>query len=185
MARKSTIRRLHRDIRDQIGVLLDQGRTLDEIRDHLTQLGAEVSRSALGRYKKHIDKVSERIRRSREVAEALVRNFGEEPEGKTARLNIELLHSVLNDMLMQIPSPGEDGEDEDGPLVELDPKGAMLLAKAVDHLAKAKKSDADLLSKLKEQARKEAAQAVKKVADKFGVSDEAKRAIRAELGVTE
>lgn len=172
MPRQSTIRRLPPDIRDQIGALLDQGRTLDEVREHLTKLGADVSRSALGRYKQHIDKVSERIRRSREVAEALVRNLGDEPESKTTRLNIELLHGVLNDMLMQIPAEGEGGADQSA-LVSLTPQGAMLLAKAMDHLAKAKRNDADLITKLREQARADAEAALDHAADE--VADAAQR----------
>lgn len=163
MPRRNTVRRLPPEIRDRIGELLDQGRTLDEILAHLAELGASVSRSALGRYKQHIDKVSERIRRSREVAEAAVRTLGGEPESKTTRLNIELLHGILHDMFMQIPVSGEEGQpaaegekakgkDAEG----LNPMGAMLLAKALDHLAKAKKSDADLIAKLREQAKAEA-----------------------------
>lgn len=165
MPRQSSIRRLPPDIRDQIGALLDHGRTLDEVRGHLAKLGAEVSRSALGRYKQQIDKVSERIRRSREVAEALVRNLGEEPESKTTRLNIELLHGVLNDMLMQIPSPDDEPGDTDASQVELNPMGAMLLAKAMDHLAKAKRNDAELISKLREQAQRDAEKKFDQAAD--------------------
>jgi len=63
----------------------------------------------------------------------------------------------------------------------------MLMAKALDHLAKAKKSDADLIGKLRDQARKEArteaAEVVESVARRHGLSDEAKQAIRAELGI--
>jgi len=153
----------------------------------LATLGADVSRSALGRYRQHIAKVSERIRRSREVAEALVRNLGEEPESKTTRLNIELLHGAINDLMMQLPVPGEDGqlpaegEDAEG----LNPMGAMLLAKALDHLAKARKSDADLINKLREQMRKEAANVVDAVAQKHGASTEFRRAMRADLGSPE
>lgn len=180
MPRQSTIKRLPMKVRDRIGQLLDQGRTLDEIMDHLAAMEVEVSRSALGRYKQHIDKVSERIRRSREVAEALVRNFGEAPESKTARLNIELMHGVIQDILSQAP----EGEDNEGVTLTLDPKDAMMLAKGLDHLASASKKDADLLDKLKEQARKEAAEAVDAVAEKQGLSQEARAAIRAELGIT-
>jgi len=169
MPRQSTIRRLPRDLRDQIGALLDRGRTLDEIREHLATLGAEISRSALGRYKQQIDKVSERIRRSREVAEALVRNLGDEPESKTTRLNVELMHSVLTDMLTQIPGPDEEPKTGDDQVaITLDPMGAMLMAKALDHLAKAKKSDADLIGKLRDQARKEEEQRLAKSVDAVG-----------------
>ncbi len=191
MPRQSTIKKLPPEIRNKIGALLDQGRTLDEIVNHLSSLDVQVSRSALGRYKKHIDKVSERIRRSREIAEAIVRNQGDAPESKTARLNIELLHGVLNDMLMQVPTPEEleeaekEGKKDDlqPMMLSLSPRGAMELAKAVDHLSRASKQDADLITKLREEARAEAAEAVDKVAEREGLSDKARLAIRQELGV--
>lgn len=186
MPRQSSVRRLPAEIRDRIGALLDQGRTLDEILEHLADLDVHVSRSALGRYKQSIDKASERIRRSREMAEALVRNLGDEPESKTTRLNIELMHSVLTDMILQLPNPGDEpqeGEEGQNVLVSVNPMGVMLMSKALDHLAKAKKNDADLVEKLREQALKEAAEAVDKVAQAQGLSDEARAAMRQELGV--
>ena len=173
MPRQSTIKRLPPEVRDRIGALLDQGRTLDEILKHLESLDVQVSRSALGRYKQHIDKVSERIRRSREVAEAIVRNQGDAPESKTAKLNIELLHGVILDMISQLPDGTEQGEGADqSVLLTLSPRGAMEMAKAMDHLARASKQDADLISKLREEARAEAkAEMTKRVADLGSASD--------------
>lgn len=170
MPRQSSIRKLPPEIRDRIGQLLDQGCSLDEI---LERLDLPVSRSALGRYKQHIDQVTERIRRSRMIAEAAVRTLGKEPESKTTRLNIELLHGVLSDMLMQIPAPGDEVDPDGQPVqLTLDPMGAMLLAKAMDHLAKAKKTDADLITKLREEARREAESKLDQAASE--VADEAK-----------
>lgn len=184
MPRQSTIKKLPPQIRDKIGALLDQGRTLDEIVTHLSSLDVQVSRSALGRYKQHIDKVSERIRRSREIAEAMVRNYGEAPESKTARLNIELLHGVMLDMISQLPDGAEgDGDDETPLLLSLSPRGAMEMAKAMDHLARASKQDADLITKLREEARAEAANAMEAVGRKEGLSDEVIAEIRGVLGV--
>ena len=185
MPKTSTIRRLPPEVRDRIGALLDQGRTLDEILAHLETMDVQVSRSALGRYKQSLDKVSERIRRSREVAEAIVRNQGDAPESKIPRLNIELLHGVLLDMISQLPDGTEQGEGDDAQsvLLTLSPRGAMEMAKAMDHLARASKQDADLLAKLREEARAEAAQAVQDVGRKEGLSDKAISEIRAALGV--
>ncbi|PKN07610.1 MAG: hypothetical protein CVU73_12775 [Deltaproteobacteria bacterium HGW-Deltaproteobacteria-8] len=160
MPRKSTVRRLPPELREQIGKLIDEGRTLDEITAHLNQLGAEVSRSALGRYKQHLDKVGEKLRRSREVAEALIQKLGNAPESKALRLNVELMHGVLMDLALNANANDEDGgegnEAAEGKGVTLEPMGAMLLAKALDHLSRASKSDAELVGKIKEQARKDA-----------------------------
>lgn len=190
MSTQSTIKKLPPEIKDKIGALMDQGRTLDEIVAHLSTLDVTVSRSALGRYKQGIDKVSERIRRSREIAEAMVRNYGQAPESKMARLNIELMHSVLFDLLSQLPdgtetnADGTETSDDDTPVaLQLSPREAMEFAKAMDHLARASKQDADLVDKLRSEAMKEAAKATDAVAKKAGLSDDARAEIRMLLGV--
>lgn len=166
MPRRSTVKRLPPEVRDLIGSLLDQGRTLDEILAKLRELGVDdVSRSALGRYKRGLDKVGERIRRGREVAEALVRKLGDAPESKVTRMNVELVHSVITDLTMAaLEAEGEEAEGDDAKaakaLTTLNPMGAMLLAKGLDHLAKASKADADLVNRLREQARKDVAEEV-------------------------
>lgn len=187
MPRKSSVRRLPPELREQLGTLLDQGRTLDEITAHLNQLGADVSRSALGRYKQHLDKVGEKLRRSREVAEALIQKLGTAPESKALRLNVELMHGVLMDLALKINEDGEDGEGEDGKGkgVTLEPMGAMLLSKALDHLSRASKTDADLVGKIREQAeaaaRKAASETAATAARKGGLSAESAEAIRREI----
>jgi len=159
MPRASTVRRLPPELREQIGALLTEGRTLTEITAHLAQLGADVSRSALGRYKQHLDKVGEKLRRSREVAEALIAKLGTAPESKALRLNVELMHGVLMDLALSANEEGEEGEGGEGGKakgVMLDAQDAMWLSKALDHLSRASKADAELIGKIKEQARKEA-----------------------------
>ncbi len=155
MPARSTIKRLPPEIREQIGTLLGEGRTLDEILAHLRELGAsDVSRSALGRYKQRLDKVGEKIRRSREISEAIIAKLGSGPESKALRLNAELMHGVITDLILKVSEEDTESEGADG--ITLDPMGAMLLGKALDHLARASKSDVDLVGKIKEQARKEA-----------------------------
>lgn len=156
MPRKSTIKRLPPEVRERIGVLLGQGRTLDEILKALAALDVDVSRSALHRYKQSIDKVRERIDRSRAVAEALVQRLGDAPESKTARMNVELMHSVILDIVSNAEAGGAEGDAEGGSddNSPLNPMGAMLLAKALDHLTKASRTDADLIARIREEATK-------------------------------
>ena len=187
MPRTSSIKRLPSEIRERINTLLEQGRSLDEILGALAPLDVEVSRSALGRYKRSFDKVVEKVRRSREIADVLVRRFGDEPESKSMRANIEMMHGIVNDLLMRIG--GEDDEGEGEPLV-LNPQGAMFLSKALDHLAKARKSDADLIARVREEARKEAADTAAAQAETVGrergLSAETVEAIKARiLGVAQ
>lgn len=156
MPRKSSIRSLPPEIREQIGKLLDGGSSLDEIVEHLKLLNARVSRSALGRYKQRLDQVGEKLRRSREVAEALVAKLGSAPESKSLRLNVELMHGLFLDLALKAQEAIDDSEGGEGKGVILAPMDAMLLSKALDHLARASKSDVELVGKIKEQARKDA-----------------------------
>jgi hypothetical protein len=174
MPRQSSIRRLPPEIRELIGTLLDR-HTLDEVVEHLGQLNEppEVSRSALGRYKQHLDKVGEKLRRSREVAEALIQKLGNAPESKALRLNVELMHGVLMDLALSANEEGEAAEGDKAKGVVLDAQDAMWLSKALDHLSRASKADAELVGKIREQAAKEAQAKLDKAVD--AATGEAKR----------
>lgn len=133
--RPSSIDKLPEEVRDWIGRLRDQGRTLDEIIAKLRELDVEAlpSRSALHRHLQKAEVIAERLRKSRTVADVIVRRLGESEPDKATRLNIELMHQAMFDMLS---ASGEDGEP-----VTLDPMQVMLMAKALDHLGKASKDD--------------------------------------------
>lgn len=134
MARPSKIDRLPAEIRDKIGALRRDGRSIDEILSVLRQLDVDVSRTGLGRHVHRIDKIGARLRESRAAAEAIMARLGETPDNRTARLNIELMHANLQ----QLVAGNDDGEP-----VALDPQGAMLLARAIKDLAAAAKTDVD------------------------------------------
>lgn len=131
MGRQSTIRRLPQSLREEIGALREAGHTIDEIRAHLQQLGAALSRSAVGRHVKQLDAIGNEIRRSREIAEALVKRYGEAPEGRTARLNIELMHAFVNRLLVS----------ETGEVVTLEPNEVMAVSRALKDLVQAARHD--------------------------------------------
>ena len=133
MPKMSTVQQLPKEIQELIGELREQGHTLDQICAHLATLDAEVSRSALGRHMQKIDKVGEKIRRAREIAEATVRHLGKESESKLARMNIEMIHSGLMDIAAKL--------EEDS--TESNPMSIMLIAKAAQALASAAKADAE------------------------------------------
>lgn len=185
MARPSSIDKLPGEVRDAIGRLREQGRTLDEILAHLKQLDVEVSRSALGRHVKSMEKVGERIRRSRAIAEALVRPLGEADEGKTTRLNIELVQGAILDVLMRSAEAQDTEAAEGEENGSLDAMGTMLLAKGLEHLTKAQRHDVELIQKIEERAaakaKREAAQAVETAAREKGLSRETVAAIKASV----
>lgn len=181
MARPSSIDKLPEAVRSTIGQLRGLGWTIDEIHEHLRGLiDRAPSRSALGRHIKGLAAMGERMRRSRHVAEALVRELGDAPESRAARLNIELMHSAILDLFMAAEGGGEDGEPA-APVVA-GPEAAMLLAKAVDHLARASKSNVEFLAaaekRATEKARAEAATSAERVAREKGLTADTVQAIK-------
>lgn len=141
MGRQSSIRRLPPEVREVISDLRERGRTIDEILDKLRELDVSVSRSALGRHVKQLDAIGAELRRSRAIAEALVKRYGEAPESRTAKLNIELMHGLISKLMFS----------EDGRQVELEPKEAMQIATAMQKLAQASKQEVDREALLKRE----------------------------------
>lgn len=177
MARKSSIDRLPKQIKEVLAELMEGRFTIDEIVAHLNLLGADVSRSAVGRHVKKAEAVAATIIKSRALADAITSKFGDENTSKVARMNVEIMHSLL----MQMLTGGEDGQP-----VTLDSKDAMFLATAFEKLAKAQKSDVDLqiqvaLEKARRDLSEKAADAAAAVAKKQGLSKDTVQAIRSEI----
>ncbi len=171
----SSIDRLPEEIRSEVGRLRLQGRTIDEILAHLKSLDVEVSRSALGRHVKGLAALRERMHQSREMATALVSQFGDQPDNKLQRLNLELMHGVI---MQTITATGEDEDGEPKP-VTFCPEDARFLADALAKLATAEKTNADRTLRLKAEAKKEAVAEVEKVAKQEGLSTDTLNRIRA------
>jgi hypothetical protein len=149
----SSIDRLPEEIREQIGKLRVQGRTIDEILAHLKSMDVDVSRSALGRHVKSMAALKERLQRSRTMATALVDKFGDQPDSKIQRLNIEMLHGII----LEIASATEDDEETgDSRPVTFTPESAKFLAQALAQLASAQKIDQDRVLKLRAELAREA-----------------------------
>jgi hypothetical protein len=110
--------------------------------------------------------------------------MGDAPESKTARLNIELLHGTVNELFMNYLDGGD--VDADGKQAMLgNPEGVMMLAKALDHLGKASKSNVEFLRLAEERAankaRQESARAVEDVAKDAGLSKDTVETIKAKI----
>lgn len=129
----STIKRLPPDLRAAIEEQIAQGRTLDEVTAAVRDMGAEVSRSAVGRYKVRLDKILERSRATREIATVLANTVGRGGTGELIRGNAELLHSILLSAVDAV-SEGENVTSKD----------AMMLSVALEKLASAAKKGAEL-----------------------------------------
>lgn len=186
MSRPSSIDQLPEEIRVEIGRLRGLGWTIDQILEHLRGLlDCAPSRSALGRHIKGMDAIAERMRKSRHVAEALVRELGDAPESRTARLNIELLHGAIMELFMNAAEGEEGGAvDADGrAALQGNPEGTMMLAKALDHLGRASKSNVEFVvaaeKRATEKAQREAAKVAETVGRAAGISAGTIEAIKA------
>ena len=157
-----------------INTLLADGVTLDEIRARLEQEGHEdVSRSALGRYKINQDALSAELKRSRLIAETLVREADpSEADSQMARVGIEMLHGLLMKITAAELSGGQ---------LDLDPREVHFLARAFKDLSSAQKTDADRIAKIRETALRQAADVVDTVAKKRGLTKETAADIRREV----
>ena len=185
MARFGSIDRMPEAIRDTIKRLRQDGRTIDEILAHLRAMEMPLpSRSALGRHVKGLEKVGERMRRSRDVARGLAAELGDLPESHAARVNIELLHSAVLDLFMRADE-GETVDADGAAALAGNPEGTMLLAKAVDHLTRASHSNEKFTRenerRVQEKTKALAAKAAEGEAIRHGLSAETIAAIKSAI----
>lgn len=150
--RPSTIDQLPEEIRGLIGDLRRNGCTIDTILGKLRELDVDVSRSALGRHVRGLNDIGERMRRSREMATALVDRFGDKTDNRLARLNLELMHSIV----METITAAAEDEDGNAQPVTFDPAQVMFLSKALGELTRAQKVEDERLTKAKKEVEEEA-----------------------------
>lgn len=143
----------------------------------LGQRGYEISKSAVHRYMQGREKVAARIRQSREMADALVAEVGEDiVSSKQGHLVVEILRTMVFDFMTK-------QMEEDA---TVDPQAFFFLGKAIKDLASANRLDQDYAAKVREQVRaEERKRATKEVQDavkKAGMSEDVIKAINAHLG---
>lgn len=175
MGRVSTIRRLPREIRDEIANLRESGRTIDEILEHIRTMNVDVSRSAMGRHVKEIDEIAREIRQQREIAIAISKDIGAKTQGELARGNIELLQSLIMRAAGASSTSGK-----------FDAKELMFFAKAVSDLSKGAKLDIDAQiviakEKARQEATEKAADVAVKEAKRQGLSADTVNAIKSKI----
>lgn len=172
--RPSTIDRLDPEIKDLIGKLrIDFGWTIDEILKKLRELGqGDVSRSALGRHILSIEETGAQLRMARETAQALVHAAGDGHEDRVADLNIELCQAMILRMMTAIDAEG------DGQPVTFKPMEIMLITKALQQVAGAKKTNTDLVLRVRKEATEAAAKKAGDTARALGLSADGVAAIR-------
>jgi hypothetical protein len=176
MGRQSRIAKLDPAIKGEVDRLIREGRhTIDQIVAHLRELGTELPRSTVGDYKKNMEKKLARYREAQEVAGVWVAQLGQQSDSHTGQLLAELLKTVAFRTLADMQD--QDSGTEAGDL--------MLLAKALDHMARAQKTDQEFRERVRaayraelEERAKAAQEEVAEVARSAGLTEEAATRMR-------
>ncbi len=174
MAQKSRIAQLDPRVREAVDQAIREGRaTIDDLVVLIRSYGATASRSSVGRYVKNASQQLARYREAQEVAKVWIGKLTDEPEGDVGRLLAEMLRTVA---FQQIGQMGE-AEGKNAPK----PMDIMLVAKALEHLAKSEKTAVDRAVKIRDEFAAKAADAAAQVAKQKGLTpatiDEIKRSI--------
>ena len=180
--RPGTVDQLPEEIQVSIGKLRGAGWTLDQIREHLLELYDRApSRSALGRHVKGLAKIGERMRMARLMAEQLGRTVGDAKVSEAAQMNIELMNGAILELFMR-QADGDEVNEGGSAALAGDPKGIEQLSKALDHLARASKTNLDFVvaaeKRAEDRTKRAAVAAVEKIAKSTGISAETLSAIK-------
>ncbi|HLJ65193.1 MAG TPA: phage protein Gp27 family protein [Stellaceae bacterium] len=90
-----------------------------------------------------LDKIGEKLVAVRQISDAFVARLGSSPEDDQGRLLIEVMQSVIFDLLRSADSDG----------VTLDPHGVMLVSRAIKDLVSADKIRRETAAKLEKIAK--------------------------------
>ena len=177
MGRRSTVAAMPRELVEACNGLIRDGHTIEEILAALQGMGAQVSRSAVGRYVKSARESMEKYRQAQEVAKVWVDKLEAEPSGDVGRLLPEMLRVVAFQTLTNM------GESD----ASVGAMDVMLLAKALKDIAGTQKTNIDtelLMRKVRAetQAKADAAAAdVEAITRNAGMSEELVSSIRARI----
>jgi len=175
----SKVDKLPDPIRQQVARLIAANVTLDEIVAQLKQLEADSgiafdmpSRSGLGRYAERLRAAQDRIKRSRAMGEAFGQVLGDNPD-EVSRANIQMLQT----MIMELMTAVEETDEGETRSVLYAAKDVEKLAKSLQMLAAAQKTDQERYLKAKAEFAKEAAARVDAVADAEGWTPDTKKRV--------
>lgn len=186
MGRPSSIRRLPPDLKEALDAWLrDKRLTQAEARERLNEYLSErdlppVSRSAVNRYAVSMDKVGERMRQSREMADAWIARLGADTSGRVGELVISMMTTLVYEINLKLQDAVITPESLPGLSRQL-----RELSLTAQRLQRAAKSSADRELQIREESRQRALEdaaeaAVREGAEK-GLSAETAAAIKRQI----
>lgn len=167
---RSSVKRLPDELRKAVDALLAEGKySLDEVLAHVRSLGANVSRSALGRYSQSYEDVAKDIRLTREMATAIGKDLAT-TDGDAGRLVIESLQALLLRARTQL-SEGDT----------LDAQELGALARAAKDLQSALRANVETELRIRQTVLRDAAEAATKAAAARGLTADTVADIKASI----
>lgn len=138
---------LPEDVKQDLDRMVASGEwSITGITEWLHEKGYEISRSAVGRHHKKIEAVAENVRKSRQMAEALTTQFGDQFANSKQG---EMLGGILRTLVFECMTTAmEDGK-------EVDPKNLAFLSKAIKDCSSAMRLDQDYEKNVRTQIEKE------------------------------
>lgn len=175
MGRPSSIRRLPPDLREALDAWLrDKGLTQLEARERLNEYLAgrdlpPVSRSALNRYARSMDKVGEKMRQSREMADIWIARLGSQPSGKVGQLIVDMLKTLVYEINLKLQDVELDAESMPGVVRQL--RELSLTAQRLEQASyRNEKRESEVRERARREAAEEAADAAGEAASEQGLS---------------
>lgn len=139
--------------------------SVDDFRDLLSDKGLEVGRSTAHEYKRKIERIGERMRNARMLADSIGSDLKEaEGEGRRHRAMIEMTQTLLLEFQEKLLN-GEAGE--------LQPKDFAFISKAILTLVQSLRQTQDYDLKIEEAATRRAKEAAIEVVESIAKSTEA------------
>ncbi|NBB17033.1 DUF3486 family protein [Caulobacter sp. SLTY] len=160
----SSIDRLEPELQEALAALRRQGKTVTEIHAGLVAMGAEVSRSAVGRHVKSMAEVGEELKKTEAMARFLVEEFGENPDERMARASMRILQGGILRLLTERPV------GEDGAVIEIDAGEAKELALALQRVVNSQATDTSRNLRVRREVVATAADEAEKAMKERGMS---------------
>jgi len=179
MPPRSKISHLPREIRDELGRLVRDGRyTIAQIRDHLRQLGAEVSWSGVQREVSKEQAALEKYRAVQDIARTWTEPLGEGAGSDIVQLLINMLQPIIYRHLQEMQDPAKATDSKSlGQLTRV----MRDLVGAVSNHTKSRVYERDVV---RSKVIADATEAVDRVAKQQGISADTVAQLKAEfLGI--
>lgn len=194
MGRQSAIDRLPPEIRDALNAWLrDPAITQAEAVERTADLVAELnerlpeedqlsapSKSSVNRYSQRMERVGERLRQSREVAQMWIDKLGAKPQGQLGNLVTEMLRSLAFELAMKLSEAELDEESLPG-VIEMCRELSLTATRLEKATSENVKREAEIRKQEREKAAEEAAQTVERSLATQGMSREGIDAIKRDI----